>query len=553
MRMMNYHVIFFSVVAILLHPIYCKGQSDPCQTSGRCGEFGVCDSRGSPVCTCPRGFQPRDAGNESSGCTRRAALDCEGGKADGFLTLQILTLSSQSDLWLGSQADCELRCLTNCSCLAYGFYGLAGCRFYTHPLIDLVKFSSGSNVNIRVSKSVLESKQDSKKIIAIIVVVVGFVVICICTYFCWKWMNKGRGKRESIQLGAINRSVEDELSEGNLEELSLFKMEMLANATSSFSEANKLGRGGFGPVYKGEMADGTKIAVKMLSQASRQGMKEFVNEVVLISKLQHRNLVRLLGCCVESNHTMLVYEYMPNKSLDFFLFDSSQEILDWSKRFNIICGVSRGMLYLHRDSRLKIIHRDLKPSNILLDDDWNPKISDFGMARILGSTQDHVQTVRVVGTYGYMAPEYALEGRFSEKSDVFSFGVVLLEIATGARNISFEEEGSLSLLGHVWKLWKVGSIESLVDRRVWGVREKVEAMRCIHIGLLCVQELPEDRPSTSAVESMLSTEIVKLPEPKQPAFVVKSSFSETGTASSQHNRHPDLSRNTVSLTVVVGR
>lgn len=189
--MMNYHVIFFSVVAILLHPIYCKGQSDPCQTSGRfnflvtlhsvtsylqhnlisylsvcvcvlwirCGEFGVCDSRGSPVCTCPRGFQPRDAGNESSGCTRRAALDCEGGKADGFLTLQILTLSSQSDLWLGSQADCELRCLTNCSCLAYGFYGLAGCRFYTHPLIDLVKFSSGSNVNIRVSKSVLGNVQ----------------------------------------------------------------------------------------------------------------------------------------------------------------------------------------------------------------------------------------------------------------------------------------------------------------------------------------------------------------------------------------------------------
>ncbi|XP_042065330.1 G-type lectin S-receptor-like serine/threonine-protein kinase At1g11300 [Salvia splendens] len=462
MRMkMNYHVIFFSV-AILLHLIYCKGQSDPCQTSGRFN-FLVTLHRVTR-------FQPCDAGNGSRGCVRRAALDCEGGKGDGFLTLQILTLSSQSDLWLGLQADCELRCLTNCSCLAYG---LAGCRFYTHPFIDLVKFSSGSNVNIRVSKSVLERKQDSKKIIAIVVVVVGFVVICSCTYFCWKWMDKGRGKRESIQLGEINRSFEDELSEGNLEELPLFKMEMLANATSNFSEANKLGRGGFGPVYKGEMVDGTKIAVKMLSQASRQGMKEFVNEVVLISKLQHRNLVRLLGWCVESKHTIV--DLCP---------DSSQDILDWSKRFNIICGVSRGMLYLHRDSRLKIIHCDLKPSNILLDDDWNPEISDFGIGRILGSTQDHVQT---------------------------------------------------------W--WNLGRIESLIDRRVWSVREKGEAMRC-------VQELPEDRPSTSAVESMLSTEIVKLPEPKQPAFVVKSSFCETGTT---YNRHPDLSRNSVSLTVVVGR
>ncbi|KAK4403475.1 G-type lectin S-receptor-like serine/threonine-protein kinase [Sesamum angolense] len=213
---------------------------------------------------------------------------------------------------------------------------------------------------------------------------------------------------------SVDSSLQNAIRRANLEELPLFKFEILVDATDRFSNANKLGKGGFGYVYKGELANGRKIAVKRLSEASGQGIHEFMNEVVLISKLQHRNLVRLLGCCVENNEKILVYEYMPNKSLDFFLFDQSQDILDWGKRSNIIAGICRGLLYLHRDSRLKIIHRDLKPSNILLDTDWNPKISDFGMARIFGSNRDHISTVRVVGTFGYMAPEYAIEGDFQK-------------------------------------------------------------------------------------------------------------------------------------------
>ncbi|KAG4178034.1 hypothetical protein ERO13_A10G016300v2 [Gossypium hirsutum] len=211
------------------------------------------------------------------------------------------------------------------------------------------------------------------------------------------------------------------------------QLDILLAATNHFSDENKLGQGGFGPVYKGTLADGKEIAVKRLSETSSQGLVEFKNEIMLIAKLQHRNLVRLLGCCLEKNEKLLVYEFMPNKSLDVFLFDSKLAAqLDWQKRFNIIKGIARGILYLHEDSRLKIIHRDLKASNVLLDYEMNPKISDFGMARIF-EDKNEANTNRLVGTYGYMAPEYAMEGLFSIKSDVFSFGVLLLEIISGKK------------------------------------------------------------------------------------------------------------------------
>ncbi|KAI8000316.1 G-type lectin S-receptor-like serine/threonine-protein kinase, partial [Camellia lanceoleosa] len=200
----------------------------------------------------------------------------------------------------------------------------------------------------------------------------------------------------------------------------------------------------------GKLHDEQEIAVKRLSTCSGQGIEEFKNEIVLISRLQHRNLVRLIGFCIEGEEMLIVYDYMSNKSLDTFLFDPKKRgLLDWPKRFNIIQGIARGLLYLHRDSCLKIIHRDLKTSNILLDKDMNPKISDFGLARTFLCTQESANTHRVVGTYGYMSPEYALGGIFSDKSDVFSFGVLLLEIICGIKNTSFHHnERYTSLLGY---------------------------------------------------------------------------------------------------------
>ncbi|KAL9315496.1 hypothetical protein ACSQ67_016497 [Phaseolus vulgaris] len=351
----------------------------------------------------------------------------------------------------------------------------------------------------------------------------------------------------------INDYVFGDLShEVKLQELLTFNLEKLVTATNEFHPSNKLGQGGFGPVYKGQLHDGREIAVKRLSRTSGQGLEEFMNEVVVISKLQHRNLVKLLGCCIEGEEKMLIYEYMPNKSLDTYIFDPSKDkVLHWRKRFSIIEGVARGMLYLHRDSRLKIIHRDLKASNILLDVELNPKISDFGMARIFGGNEDEANTKRIVGTYGYMSPEYAMQGLFSEKSDVFSFGVLLLKIVSGRRNSSFyDEENFLTLLGFAWIQWKEENIPSLIDPGRYDPNLHKHIYRFIHIGLLCVQEFAADRPTMATVISMLNSEIVDLPPPMKPAFILR----ENMLSSLSHVRGNDLnSLNSVSISDIQGR
>lgn len=303
-----------------------------------------------------------------------------------------------------------------------------------------------------------------------------------------------------------------------------FDFSTIVAATNNFSDDNKLGEGGFGQVYKGILSNGQQVAVKRLSRNSGQGAEEFKNEMVLVAKLQHRNLVRLYGFCLEGEEKILVYEYVSNKSLDYFLFDpEKQGQLDWSRRYKIIAGIARGIMYLHEDSRLRIIHRDLKASNILLDGEMHPKISDFGMARIFGVDQTQANTSRIVGTYGYMSPEYAMHGQFSVKSDLYSFGVLLLEIISGKKNsYFFQTDAAEDLMSHAWKLWRDGTPLELLDPSMRDSYSRSEVIGCIHIGLLCVQEDPADRPTMQSVVLMLNSYSVTLPLPEQPAFFLRS-------------------------------
>ncbi|KAK9706537.1 hypothetical protein RND81_07G133300 [Saponaria officinalis] len=324
-------------------------------------------------------------------------------------------------------------------------------------------------------------------------------------------------KRRQVSSAKTLHEEEDE--EDGLGESLRLDFNVVKTATQNFSNSNKLGQGGFGTVYKGVIpSTGQVIAVKRLSHNSEQGEKEFQSEAMLLAKLQHRNLVRCLGYSLAKAERLLVYEFVPNKSLDLFLFDSINRIhLNWVKRYNIIGGIARGLLYLHEESRLLVVHRDLKASNVLLDADMNPKISDFGMARLFSADQSHANTSRIAGTYGYMPPEYVSHGHFSIKTDVFSFGVLVLEIISGYK-VSQAKNGE-GLLSFAWRNWLEGNALSLMDTTMSDINT-TEVLRCINIGLLCVQENPAKRPIMSSVVLMLNSHSVTLPVPLRPAFLV---------------------------------
>ncbi|GKB24050.1 cysteine-rich receptor-like protein kinase 15, partial [Tanacetum coccineum] len=464
------------------------------------------------------------------------------------------------------------------------------------------------------------SGKSSNTTIVVIAVVASVSLVIIVVVFLMVIIRRKR----KIQISPPENLVYED---GDIEEISTadslqYTFGIIKQATDDFSENNKLGQGGFGLVYKGKLQNGQEIAVKRLSRDSGQGDQEFKNEVLLLARLQHRNLVRLLGFSLEGSERLLMYEFVQNASLDQFIFDPAKRAtLDWERRYKIIGGVARGLLYLHEDSRLKIIHRDLKASNVLLDAQMNAKIADFGMARlftpdetqgntsrIVGTygymapeyamhgqldlfvtfksmfsalvavfvtrnckggvargllylhedsrlkiihrdlkasnvlldsqmnakiadfgmarlfTPDETQgnTSRVVGTYGYTAPEYAMHGQFSVKSDVFSFGVLVLEIVTGQKNHSFQNGMMMEdLLLHAWKSWRDGTASTLIDPTLCATSIR-DMMRCLHIGLLCVQEDHNDRPTMASVVLMLSSFSLTLPIPSEPAFFMHS-------------------------------
>ncbi|XP_048232771.1 cysteine-rich receptor-like protein kinase 2 [Ricinus communis] len=303
-----------------------------------------------------------------------------------------------------------------------------------------------------------------------------------------------------------------------------FKYSTLEKATGSFDDANKLGQGGFGSVYKGVLPDGREIAVKRLFFNNRHRAADFYNEVNMISSVEHRNLVRLLGCSCSGPESLLVYEFLPNKSLDRFLFDQNKgKALTWEKRYDIIIGTAEGLVYLHENSNIRIIHRDIKASNILLDSRFRAKIADFGLARSFQEDKSHISTA-IAGTLGYMAPEYLAHGQLTEKADVYSFGVLLLEIVTGRQNNrSKSSEYSDSLVALTWKKFQAGIVEELYDPNLMlhshhNSNVKNDVFRIVNIGLLCTQEIPSLRPTMAKALQMITTE-EHLPAPTNPPFI----------------------------------
>ncbi|XP_031121231.1 putative cysteine-rich receptor-like protein kinase 35 [Ipomoea triloba] len=361
----------------------------------------------------------------------------------------------------------------------------------------------------RAAQGTEEDRHDKKKSKLAILLPAGTLaafLLCIAIYCVARKTKRSKGNTKLNQ-----RSVDPNLQ--------AFTFAQMQAATDSFSYQNMLGEGGFGPVFKGKLPNGQEIAVKRLSESSKQGVEEFQNEVTLAVKLQHVNLLRILGFCTEGEEKMLIYEYMPNKSLDFYLYEPARQLqLDWEKRVGIIEGVTQGLLYLQEYSAFTVIHRDLKASNILLDNEMKPKISDFGIAKIFQKEDDQANTGRIVGTYGCVPPEYVKGGVYSRKYDVYSFGVLLLQIISGKKNAYlYGTDKNLNLLEYAYEKWKSESGMEFMDPSLDDKLSWCKLIRCLQVGLLCVQEKWEDRPSMLEVESMLKSETT-LPAPKMPAF-----------------------------------
>ncbi|KAA8521216.1 hypothetical protein F0562_011877 [Nyssa sinensis] len=502
--------------------------------------------------------------NTNGGCELWDQPNCGNGR-NSSLRFELLSgnfpISGRALPDNGSLSDCRAKCWNDCDCIAFESF-TDGCECWARRwefIPDVTGVSPRKYVLVSqpppmepplTSNNTELNAGGMAKRVRIIVptVLVPVLLVLLSAILCYL-----RKRRIGLQ-GDDERTQEKLLSEfmtpnefmaiDELEndghtgrDLKVFSFVSIMAATNGFSIESKLGEGGFGPVYKGNLPQGQEIAVKRLSRSSGQGLVEFKNELILVAKLQHTNLVRLLGCCIQGDEKMLIYEYMPNKSLDSFLFDATRrEKLTWEKRFSIIEGIAQGLLYLHKYSRLRIIHRDLKASNILLDENMNPKISDFGMARIFKRNLLQVNTNRIVGTYGYMAPEYAMRGIFSVKTDVFSFGVLMLEIVSGQNNNSlYNVDAALNLVGYAWELWKKDTAIELVDPMLSDICTRHELLRCIHVSLLCVEDRADDRPIMSEVISMLTNDSMTLPIPKKPAFCTKISVIEEDSKKSKYS------------------
>ncbi|KAJ7556533.1 hypothetical protein O6H91_05G087800 [Diphasiastrum complanatum] len=487
---------------------------DPCQVEHLCGQNGICNSDSVPFCKCPQGFKPVDPtgwneGDWSLGCVASFGVDCS--MNFSFLQHTYYDPGSGARVYTGqNQAWCQNQCISDCACLGFSFDGSTNnCSLQYGPFFngkkspDIVQnFFLRSNAQSLLSNN--GSKKRSRSWIIGLAVAVGCAVLLLVTLLLWQSLRRKRleERRSSQYISGI---------------LKKFSYKELQTATNNFSE--KLGAGGFGSVYKGRLRDQSMVGVKMLHQL-KQGDKDFRAEVNTIGMIQHINLVRLRGFCAENEHRLLVYDYMPNESLNKLLFPrpraQQQAVLDWDTRFTIALGTARGITYLHEQCRNCIIHCDIKPDNILLDANFFAKVSDFGMAKLLGREFSRVIT-SMRGTRGYLAPEWLSGLPITAKADVYSYGMTLLEIVSGRRNT----DGKSTSNKWFFPLWafqraQLGDFSSLADSKMCGNFNEEQLKKAVWVAFWCIQDEETSRPSMGRVLQMLegTLEVSDAPFPK---------------------------------------
>ncbi|ONI01789.1 hypothetical protein PRUPE_6G158700 [Prunus persica] len=531
-----------------------ESSEDKCVPKGLCGLNSYCvliDLE--PDCKCLPRFKSVNQGNQTSGCERNFVADACINRTENFTyTMEELESTWEDDsymsLRLSDKDDCIQGCLEDCDCDAVFFDG-TNCRKQRLPL-RYGRRVNGTSLRALIKEGVPTKPDTDPRIVQpgskkkgrtdILIIGLSFTALihfvvdfrdCVVETQCL-----GIYKNERCELNG-----DCELNE--IVAPRRYAYEDLEKMTNNFKE--ELGRGA--------------SSIKRLEKVAAEVKTEFQTEIRVIGKTHHKNLVRLLGYCLDGAIKLLVYEYMSNGSLADVLFTRERQnstratLLDWTKRFNIIEGIAQGLLYLHKYSRMRVIHRDLKASNILLDEYMKPKISDFGLARIFTHNELEASTNRIVGTYGYMSPEYAMEGIFSIKSDVYSFGVLMLEIISGRRNSSFYiADHVLNIVGYAWELWKEGRGLELMDPTLKDSCTEDQLLRCFQVGLLCVEENAADRPSMSDVVSMLTTETISLPLPTRPAFITIRNVIVSDISISRRELQI-LSVNGLSNTTVAGR
>ncbi|XP_027341828.1 G-type lectin S-receptor-like serine/threonine-protein kinase At2g19130 [Abrus precatorius] len=473
-----------------------------CEVYAFCGAFGSCTENSMPYCSCLTGFEPKSVsdwnlGDQSGGCQRKTELQCKSlspsnGDKDRFLAMPNMELPNHAQsLGLGEVGECESTCLKNCSCTGYA-YDSNGCSIWIGDLLNLQQLSSddssGETLYLKLAASEFHDGKNSNGTIIGVGVGVGLgigLVLALLVFFMIRRRKRMVGAGKPVEGSLVAFGYRD-----------------LQNATKNFSE--KLGGGGFGSVFRGTLGDSSVVAVKKLESIS-QGEKQFRTEVSTIGTIQHVNLVRLRGFCSEGAQRLLVYDYMPNSSLDFHLFrNKNSKVLDWKMRYQIALGTARGLNYLHEKCRDCIIHCDVKPENILLDAEFCPKVADFGLAKLVGRDFSRVLTT-MRGTRGYLAPEWISGVAITAKADVYSYGMMLFEFVSGRRNSEPSEDGRVTFFPTLAANIVVqgGSVLGLLDPCLEGNAVVEEVTRVIKVASWCVQDNETHRPTMGQVVQIL--------------------------------------------------